>query len=75
MMVKTCHDLIMVLQEQKGTVRSLHEDELFKCGQSFRGQHDEMRANIDLALRHIEDAESRLERLVQQVKGWGNAIS
>lgn len=41
----------------------------FKGEQSFSGQHSEMKENIMLAYRHLEDARMRLGKIVQAYNG------
>lgn len=40
-----------------------HSD--FKGEQTYSGQHDEMRANIMLTYRHLEDARMRIGKILQ----------
>lgn len=46
-------------------VRLLMEDDAFKGEQAFPNQHEEMKANIMLAVRHLEDARMRLGKVIQ----------
>lgn len=44
-----------------------HEE--FDKEEDFPGQHTEMRANIMLAYRHLEDARMRIGKVLQQIQG------
>ena len=46
-------------------VRALMDDVVFRGEQSFVNQHGEMKANIMLAVRHLEDARMRLGKAIQ----------
>jgi len=50
-------------------VRELMGHNCFDNEQEFEGQHGEMRANIMLAYRHLEDARMRLGKVMQQIQG------
>ena len=50
-------------------VKGLMNDETFKGEQLFEGQHAEMKANIMLSYRHLEDARMRLGKVMQQIQG------
>lgn len=41
----------------------------FEYDEEFTRQHDEMKANIMLAYRHLEDARMRLGKVMQQIQG------
>lgn len=53
-------------------VRALMDDETFKAEQSRPGQHAEMKANIMLSVRHLEDARMRLGKAIQHA---GDGVS
>lgn len=46
-------------------VRDMMNDERFKQEQSFANQHGEVKANVMLAVRHIEDGRMRLGKAIQ----------
>lgn len=50
-------------------VRDLMEHEHFLGPEDFKGQHSEMKSNIMLAYRHLEDARMRLGKVMQQIQG------
>ena len=41
----------------------------FRSNQVFEGQHSEMKANLMLSFRHLEDARMRLGKVMQQIQG------
>ncbi len=53
------------LKHQEIQVRCLMDHPRFKSEEAFKGQHGEMRANLMLAVRHIEDARMRLGKVIQ----------
>lgn len=48
-------------------VRCLEKHSNFKEKEAFDGQYEEIKANIMLAFRHIEDARMRLGKVIQQI--------
>jgi len=46
-----------------GSVRAMMNNSEFNDEQSFEGQHGEMKANIMLSYRHLEDARMRLGKV------------
>ncbi|KKM90646.1 hypothetical protein LCGC14_1236580 [marine sediment metagenome] len=40
-------------------------DLIFESGENYGGQHGEMKANIMLAYRHLEDARMRIGKILQ----------
>jgi len=50
-------------------IKALMDHEIFKGEQEFPGQHGEMKANIMLSYRHLEDARMRLGKVMQQLQG------
>ena len=53
-------------------VKRLKASSVFKGEETYRGQHDEMIANIMLAYRHLEDARMRVGKILQAA---GDGIS
>lgn len=56
---------ILTLEHQ---ARDLMEHPVFHEEQSRVGQHGEMKANIMLAVRHLEDARMRLGKVIQHAE-------
>jgi len=54
------------------TVKSLMNHGEFKNEQAYNGQHEEMKANIMLSYRHLEDARMRVGKILQAA---GDGIS
>ena len=52
-----------------GEVRDLINHSVFDGEQTAVGQHSEMKANIMLAYRHLEDARMRLGKVIQAYDG------
>jgi hypothetical protein len=52
-------------KEIEKRARALMDDPVFQGEQAFAGQHDEMKAQIMLAVRHLEDARMRLGKVCQ----------
>ena len=50
-------------------VRSLMVGECYNGEELFMGQHAEMKANVMLAVRHLEDARMRVGKVMQQIQG------
>lgn len=50
-------------------IRELMNHSDFKKEQLFEGQHTEMKANLMLSFRHLEDARMRLGKVMQQIQG------
>ena len=50
-------------------VKALMDHSDFKGEQAFNGQHGEMKANLMLSFRHLEDARMRLGKVMQQIQG------
>lgn len=42
---------------------------LTHADEDFPGQHNEMKANIIIAYRHLEDARMRVGKIMQQIQG------
>lgn len=60
-----CNDQRRVIQTVKVRVRSFMEAHVFACEESYKNQHAEMKANIMLAFRHLEDARMRIGKVLQ----------
>jgi len=52
-------------KEIEKRARALMDDPVFRGEQAFLGQHNEMREQIMLAVRHLEDARMRLGKVCQ----------
>lgn len=53
------------LREIEARVRNLKSHSVFKHEQAFADQHAEMKAQLMLAVRHVEDARMRLGKVCQ----------
>ena len=60
-----CNDLRAECKATEKKVRELMNSDTFRIEQAFTGQHGEMKANIMLAVRHLEDARMRLGKAIQ----------
>lgn len=56
-------------QTLKPDVRGLLEHPVFQGKPFTKGQHGEMKANIMLSFRHLEDARMRLGKAIQAFDG------
>ena len=61
----TCHQLREWLKTVEDNLRGLMKNQRFDGEQAFEGQHGEMKANIMLAVRHVEDARMRCGKVLQ----------
>jgi hypothetical protein len=50
-------------------VKDLHKSAAFLLPEEFEGQDNEMKANIMLSFRHVEDAAMRLGKAIQAYDG------
>jgi hypothetical protein len=50
-------------------VKGLMDHGDFQKDESFKGQHGEIKANIMLSYRHLEDARMGLGKVIQQIQG------
>lgn len=66
---KICEDLRGRIRDMGVTVIALMKHGDFKGEQLFENQHGEMKANIMLSYRHLEDARMRLGKVMQQIQG------
>lgn len=64
-----CDGLRDVIRDIGKDVFTLMHDGAFEEPPSFPIQHSEMKANIMLAYRHLEDARMRLGKVMQQIQG------
>ena len=64
-----CNDLRQEVKCIGDTVKDLMQDSTFDGEQTFISQHSEMKANIMMAYRHLEDARMRLGKVMQQIQG------
>ena len=60
-----CNDLRVECKGTEKKVRELMNADTFRNEQAFAGQHGEMKANVMLAVRHLEDARMRLGKAIQ----------
>jgi hypothetical protein len=69
---KACNALRVEFKGAEKSVRGLLDHSRFNAEQAFSGQHGEMKANLMLAVRHLEDARMRLGKAIQYA---GNGVS
>ena len=65
----TCNNCRSAVKAIEVTVRSMLTYSDFSEDQSYVNQHPEMKANIMLAVRHLEDARMRLGKVLQAQDG------
>ena len=75
-MEDACAKIRGQIEEIKGDVAELHKHERFGCeNMNLQGanvpadQQGNMRANITLAFRHLEDARMRIGKVMQALQG------
>lgn len=61
----TCNDLRTELGLIANRVKALMNDSTFDNEQKYSGQFGEMKANIMLTYRHLEDARMRVGKILQ----------
>lgn len=66
---KICEELRNDIRDTGKVVLKLIKHGDFKGEQLFENQHEEMKANIMLSYRHLEDARMRLGKVMQQIQG------
>ena len=66
---KLCENYRNSIRDAGSAVKALMNHGDFKSEQAFEGQHGEMKANIMLTFRHLEDARMRLGKVMQQIQG------
>lgn len=64
-----CFNGRKTIEELKQQVFALKGHDVFNCEQKIGEMRDEMKANIMLAYRHLEDARMRLGKVVQAYDG------
>ena len=64
-----CFDVRKAILKIGNGVHALMRHPVFDGEQTYGGQHDEMKANIMLAYRHLEDVRMRLGKVVQAHDG------
>ena len=64
-----CDYFRLVIKDTGTQVKKLLNHSTFEGEQMFEGQHSEMKANIMLAYRHLEDARMRIGKVMQQIQG------
>jgi len=64
-----CDKLRAEIESTKKMVRSLMDHSDLQQGQSYPGQFSEMKANIMLSFRHLEDARMRIGKVLQAQSG------
>ncbi len=62
---KRCDNLRQEIKLTGDTTKSLMQHSVFKGVEAYQGQFDEMKANIMLAYRHLEDARMRVGKILQ----------
>jgi hypothetical protein len=60
-----CDELRKEIKEISLRVISLKKHHDFRAEQTYEGQHGEMKANIMLSYRHLEDARMRIGKILQ----------
>lgn len=60
-----CNDLRKKIRSLEDYARTLMTNERFSNEQTFVNQHSEMKANIMLTVRHLEDARMRVGKILQ----------
>lgn len=70
----TCDGLRDEIKGVGDVVHSMLEFPVFKGEQTYPNQHGEMKANIMLAYRHLEDARMRVGKILQAA-GDGDGVS
>lgn len=63
--IHACRELRTQFGALESATRDLMNHEDLKEDQSFACQHQEMKANVMLAVRHLEDARMRLGKVIQ----------
>jgi hypothetical protein len=67
-LIETCNVLRKDLLSVETDIRVLHKAHDFDVPEVRPGQHAEIRANIQLTLRHVEDARMRLGKVIQHTE-------
>ena len=66
---ENCQSLRAILENNKRFAMSLMEHPDFQNEQNSKNQHGEMKANIMLTYRHLEDARMRMGKAIQAYDG------
>lgn len=66
---KTCTELRNQIRDLGTSVLALKAQSVFGGEELFVGQQGEMKANIMLSFRHLEDARMRIGKVMQQIQG------
>lgn len=66
---EACLKIREELKAYEGRIKNLLNDPFFNGEQLFSGQHGEMKANVMLAFRHLEDLRMRLGKAIQAFDG------
>lgn len=61
----TCHDERTTMKYIGIRIKMLMDHKVFSGEEKYSGQHGEMKANIMLTYRHIEDARMRIGKILQ----------
>ncbi|KKL79552.1 hypothetical protein LCGC14_2013740, partial [marine sediment metagenome] len=64
-----CQFVRLILEDNKMTVKALMKHDDFKNEQTSENQHSEMKANVMLCYRHLEDARMRMGKAIQAYDG------
>ena len=64
-----CEKLRGNIKDTADEVKALTQSDAFDEEEEFSGQFAEMKANIMLSYRHLEDARMRLGKVMQQIQG------
>lgn len=64
-----CFQLREQIEQIKPKVLDLKKHAVFEGEQKHQDQHGEMKANIMLSYRHLEDARMRLGKVIQAFEG------
>ncbi|MCJ7483906.1 MAG: hypothetical protein MUO31_13185 [Thermodesulfovibrionales bacterium] len=66
---ENCQSMRAILENNKRFVMSLMEHPDFRNEQTSKNQHGEMKANVMLCYRHLEDARMRMGKAIQAYDG------
>ena len=64
-----CNELRKEIKETGDKVKALLAHPEFKNEQAYLNMHSEMKANIMLSYRHLEDARMRVGKIMQALQG------
>lgn len=60
-----CDDLRYSIRNLETGTRNLSGEQFLECAQAFEGQHEEIAAQLNLAVRALEEARMRLGKAIQ----------